>query len=73
MEIWNLDRCISKFTIDAGARDIFPQDGHLFPQDGHLRTPVPVPVLSQIEAGQKGYYVNIHNQKYPGGAVRAQL
>jgi CHRD domain len=36
-------------------------------------TPVPVPVLSQIEAGHKGYYVNIHNQKYPGGAVRAQL
>jgi CHRD domain len=35
--------------------------------------PTAATTLSQIEAGPKGFYVNIHNLKYPGGAVRAQL
>jgi uncharacterized membrane protein len=30
-------------------------------------------LLSQIESDPKGFYVNIHNAKYPGGVVRAQL
>jgi hypothetical protein len=30
-------------------------------------------LMSQIAANQHGYYVNIHNAQYPGGAVRAQL
>jgi CHRD domain len=30
-------------------------------------------LLSQIESTPKGFYVNIHNVKYPGGVVRGQL
>ena len=30
-------------------------------------------LISAIAASPHGYYVNIHNAKYPGGAVRAQL
>jgi CHRD domain len=30
-------------------------------------------LISQIAANPHGYYVNIHNAQYPGGAVRAQL
>jgi hypothetical protein len=30
-------------------------------------------LIKAIEANPHGYYVNIHNAKYPGGAVRAQL
>ena len=30
-------------------------------------------LLAKIVAGPKKYYVNVHNAKYPGGAVRAQL
>ena len=30
-------------------------------------------VLQTIAANPKGYYVNIHRKKYPGGAVRSQL
>jgi hypothetical protein len=41
----------------------------------HHRGCVPVnPVLIKaIECDPRGYYVNIHSTKYPGGAVRAQL
>ncbi|TMK40395.1 MAG: CHRD domain-containing protein [Actinobacteria bacterium] len=35
--------------------------------------PAAAGLLAQIEANPKGYYVNIHNAKYPGGVVRAQL
>jgi hypothetical protein len=30
-------------------------------------------LLDQIKSKPNGFYVNIHNAKYPGGAVRAQL
>lgn len=30
-------------------------------------------LLTAIEKNPHGYYVNIHNQKYPGGVVRSQL
>jgi hypothetical protein len=30
-------------------------------------------VLGQIASDPAGHYVNIHNDKYPGGAVRGQL
>jgi hypothetical protein len=41
----------------------------------HHQGCVPVsPVLVKaIEHNPRGYYVNIHSTKYPGGAVRAQL
>jgi hypothetical protein len=30
-------------------------------------------VISAIAKNPKGFYVNIHSKKYPGGAVRSQL
>ena len=30
-------------------------------------------LIGQISKSPKSYYVNIHNAKYPGGALRAQL
>jgi hypothetical protein len=30
-------------------------------------------VLAQIEANPAGYYVNLHNARFPGGAIRGQL
>jgi hypothetical protein len=30
-------------------------------------------LISKIEKNPAGYYVNVHNAKYPNGAVRAQL
>ncbi len=30
-------------------------------------------VLAQIEANPSGYYVNLHNARFPGGAIRGQL
>jgi hypothetical protein len=31
------------------------------------------PLLAIIELNPQRFYVNVHNAKYPGGAVRAQL
>ncbi len=36
-------------------------------------TSVAPALLTKIEAAPKKYYVNVHNAKYPGGAVRSQL
>ena len=35
--------------------------------------PASATLLSQIESKPSGFYVNIHNVQYPGGAVRGQL
>jgi hypothetical protein len=35
--------------------------------------PASATLISQIAANPHGYYVNIHNAQYTGGAVRAQL
>ncbi len=31
------------------------------------------PLIDAILASPKGYYVNVHNASYPGGAIRGQL
>ena len=31
------------------------------------------PIIDAILANPKGYYVNVHNASYPGGAIRGQL
>jgi hypothetical protein len=43
--------------------------GRLAGCSGHVKASV----LNKIRAKPAGYYVNIHNAKYPGGAVRGQL
>ncbi len=35
--------------------------------------PASATLLKAIEKNPHGFYVNIHNKKYPGGAVRSQL
>jgi hypothetical protein len=46
--------------------------GSAYKQDGCVMG-TPPQLLALIEANPKQFYVNIHNAKYPGGAVRAQL
>ncbi len=33
----------------------------------------PAAVAAVIKKNPAGYYVNVHNAKYPGGALRGQL
>jgi hypothetical protein len=35
--------------------------------------PASAAIITAIAKDPKGYYVNIHSTKYPGGAVRSQL
>jgi CHRD domain len=36
-------------------------------------TPTSAALITAIEANPKGYYVNVHSMKFPGGAMRSQL
>ncbi|MDB5065561.1 MAG: hypothetical protein JWM18_1995 [Chloroflexi bacterium] len=45
----------------------------LSPTAAHTCVASPGPVLQGIAADPSGYYVNIHSNAYPGGAVRGQL
>jgi hypothetical protein len=44
-------------------------------EEGHLEGCVTADpaLLAQIEANPAGYYVNLHNTRFPGGAIRGQL
>jgi hypothetical protein len=44
-------------------------------EDGRLEDCVPADpaTLVAIEANPAGYYVNLHNARFPGGAIRGQL
>jgi hypothetical protein len=44
-------------------------------EDNRIRVCVPADtaLLSQIAKRPAGYYVNIHNPRFPGGAIRGQL
>jgi hypothetical protein len=39
----------------------------------HDCVPVAAEVLEAIAANPAGYYVNVHNNRFPGGAIRGQL
>lgn len=45
------------------------------PTDGQVKdcTQVSKDVIADLRANPDGYYVNVHNKEFPGGAVRGQL
>ena len=43
------------------------------PTDGDSAGCVATPLAAEILANPGDYYVNVHNEEYPGGAVRGQL
>ncbi len=53
----------------------FPQDGQAADclTEGEAGKGLDPGEVQQILANPTGYYVNVHNSVYPGGAVRAQL
>jgi CHRD domain len=59
---------------DPGAPAADPRNDELEEDDG-LKDCVPADpaVLARIEANPQNFYVNLHNARFPGGAVRGQL
>jgi hypothetical protein len=58
---------------DPGAAATDPRNDAL--EDGRLQDCVSADpaVLAQIVANPAGYYVNVHNARFPGGSLRCQL
>lgn len=54
-----------------------PQDPRFDALEDHRRlegcVPVEEALLAQIAANPGGYYCNLHNARFPGGAIRGQL
>jgi hypothetical protein len=61
---------VHKGLAGAPGPVLIPLDGGFSPSGC---TYAPGPVLATIESSPLAYYVDIHNAKYPQGAVRAQL
>ena len=60
--------------LPADPRNDDLEDGHL---EGcamlDLAVPANVLLIRDIAANPQNYYVNLHNARFPGGAVRGQL
>jgi hypothetical protein len=58
-------------TVDAPASD--PRNDEI--EQGRIQDCVSADpaLLAQIVANPSGYYVNLHNARFPGGAIRCQL